>query len=43
MQPNITVMLAFKNQKKLPVSSIKFDDDIKNLKELQQEFRQKFG
>ena len=28
MQPNITVMLAFKNQKNLPISSIKFDDDI---------------
>ena len=28
MQPNITVMLAFKNQKELPISSIKFDDDI---------------
>jgi len=28
MQPNITVMLAFKNQKQLPISSIKFDDDI---------------
>ena len=26
MQPNITVMIAFKNQKNLPVSSIKFDD-----------------
>ncbi len=28
MQPNITVMLAFKNQKTLPISSIKFNDDI---------------
>ena len=28
MQPNITVMLALKNQKTLPVSSIKFNDDI---------------
>ena len=28
MQPNITVMLAFKNQKNLPISSIKFKDDI---------------
>jgi predicted NAD/FAD-dependent oxidoreductase len=28
MQPNITVMLALKNQKTLPISSIKFDDDI---------------
>ena len=28
MQPNITVMVAFKNQKNLPISSIKFDDDI---------------
>ena len=28
MQPNITVMLALKNQKDLPISSIKFDDDI---------------
>ena len=28
MQPNITVMLAFKNQKGLPISSIKFDDNI---------------
>ena len=28
MQPNITVMIAFKNQKNLPISSIKFDDDI---------------
>ena len=28
MQPNITVMVAFKNQKELPISSIKFDDDI---------------
>ena len=27
MQPNITVMVAFKNQKNLPVSSIKFDDE----------------
>ncbi len=28
MEPNITVMVAFKNQKELPISSIKFDDDI---------------
>ncbi|MDC0619006.1 NAD(P)-binding protein [Pelagibacteraceae bacterium] len=28
MQPNLTVMVAFKNQKELPISSIKFDDDI---------------
>jgi predicted NAD/FAD-dependent oxidoreductase len=28
MQPNITVMLALKNQKTLPISSLKFDDDI---------------
>ena len=28
MQPNVTVMVAFKNQKELPISSIKFDDDI---------------
>jgi len=28
MQPNITVMLALKNQKTLPISSIKFSDDI---------------
>ena len=28
MQPNITVMVAFKNQKKIPISSIKFDDKI---------------
>jgi len=28
MQPNITVMLAFKNQKTLPISSIKFNDEI---------------
>ncbi len=28
MQPNITVMIALKNQKKLPISSIKFNDDI---------------
>ena len=28
MQPNITAMLAFKNQKELPISSIKFNDDI---------------
>ena len=28
MQPNITVMVAFKNQKILPISSIKFNDDI---------------
>ena len=28
MDPNLTVMLALKNQKNLPISSIKFDDDI---------------
>jgi predicted NAD/FAD-dependent oxidoreductase len=28
MQPNITVMIAFKNQKDLPINSIKFDDKI---------------
>ena len=28
MEPNITTMLAFKNQKNVPVSSIKFNDDI---------------
>ena len=28
MQPNITVMLALKNQKSLPISSIKFNDNI---------------
>ena len=28
MEPNITTMLAFKNQKAVPVSSIKFNDDI---------------
>ncbi len=28
MQPNITVMIAVKNQKTLPISSIKFNDDI---------------
>jgi len=28
MQPNITVMIALKNQKTLPISSIKFNDDI---------------
>ena len=28
MQPNITVMVAFKNQKDLPISSIKFNDEI---------------
>ena len=28
MQPNITVMLAFKNQKNPPISSIKFNDEI---------------
>ena len=27
MQPNITVMVAFKNQKNIPISSIKFDDE----------------
>ena len=28
MQPNITLMIAFKNQKLLNLSSIKFDDNI---------------
>ena len=28
MEPNITTMIAFKNQKEVPVSSIKFNDDI---------------
>tara|TARA_B110000971_G_C20024076_1_gene507865 strand:- start:219 stop:1184 length:966 start_codon:yes stop_codon:yes gene_type:complete len=28
MQPNITVMIAFKNNKNLPISSIKFNDEI---------------
>ena len=28
MEPNITTMLAFKNQRSVPVSSIKFNDDI---------------
>jgi len=28
MQPNITVMLAVKKQKNLPISSIKFNDDV---------------
>ena len=28
MQPNITVMLALRDQKTLPISSIKFNDDI---------------
>jgi renalase len=28
MQPNITVMIALKNKKNPPISSIKFDDDI---------------
>ena len=28
MQPNITVMIAFKKQKNLPISSIKFNDDM---------------
>ncbi len=28
MEPNITTMLAFKNQRTVPVSSIKFNDDI---------------
>ena len=28
MQPNITVMIALKNQKNLPISSIRFNDDI---------------
>ena len=28
MQPNITVMIALKNQKNPPISSIKFDDNI---------------
>ena len=28
MEPNITTMIAFKNQKEVPISSIKFRDDI---------------
>ena len=28
MEPNITTMLAFKNQKTVPISSIKFNDEI---------------
>tara|TARA_B100000886_G_scaffold270671_1_gene194637 strand:+ start:599 stop:1561 length:963 start_codon:yes stop_codon:yes gene_type:complete len=28
MEPNITVMVAFKNQKNIPISSINFNDDI---------------
>ena len=28
MQPNITVMIALKNKKELPISSIKFDDNM---------------
>ena len=28
MQPNITVMVAFTNKKELPISSIKFDDNM---------------
>ena len=28
MEPNITTMLAFKNQRSVPVSSIKFNDDV---------------
>jgi len=28
MEPNITLMLAFKNQQNIPVSSIKFNDNI---------------
>ena len=28
MVPNITIMAAYKNYQKIPVSSIKFDDDI---------------
>ena len=28
MQPNITVMVALKNKKELPISSIKFDDNM---------------
>ena len=28
MEPNITTMLVFKNQKTVPISSIKFNDDI---------------
>ena len=28
MQPNITVMIALKNQESLPISSIKFNDDV---------------
>ena len=28
MEPNITTMIAFKNQKEVPVSSIKFNDEV---------------
>ena len=28
MQPNITVMVALRNKKELPISSIKFDDNM---------------
>ena len=28
MQPNITVMIALKNKKEIPISSIKFNDDL---------------
>ena len=28
MQPNITVMVALTNKKELPISSIKFDDNM---------------
>ena len=28
MEPNITTMIAVKNQKDIPISSIKFNDDI---------------
>ena len=28
MKPNITVMVAYKNYKKLPINSIKFDDEV---------------
>ena len=27
MEPNITTMVAFKNQKHIPISSIKFNDE----------------
>ena len=28
MEPNITTMIAFKNQKEIPISSIKFNDEV---------------